>query len=276
MTTINPEELLVTLLGNLNQIEDNNNHTFATLQQSAHACAKTLEALRNYTTTHTFKHPDLEVYFFKQIKPAVEGRLLYFLKLLDLFGQIPLYTEDDGKAFWQEKIRVAESYIFRFGPIWQYFHSGADHLDKIYFTRPKEVKVTGLGSLRLLTHAGFESPKSYAFACITASRMLIDYCRLQLGRPDPSVRYNFTWTGSAQALTEVIYGFNEMQVLDGKRHEIAKVKAFFEQVFNFPLSNIYKNWEHIRLRKKSRTVFFDETIMALGKRADYDDLNALG
>ncbi|WP_341836823.1 RteC domain-containing protein [Chitinophaga pollutisoli] len=255
MTTINPEEILVKLLGELQEIADDGSHSFDTLQQSARACSMTLDNLRGYLTTHAFPAPDLEIFFFKHIKPSVEGRLLFFLKLFDLLGQLPLYNEDEGKAFWQQKIQEVERYIFQFGEIWHYFNAHADHLDLHYFTRPTATPISGVSSLRQLTDPGFETPQSHNFACITASRMLIDYCSRQLGRSDPALPFTFTWTGSAQALTEVIYGFNEMQVLDGKRHEIAKVKAFFERVFNFPMSNIYKNWEHIRLRKKAELRF---------------------
>ncbi|MGE7775216.1 RteC domain-containing protein [Chitinophaga sp. NPDC101104] len=276
MTTTNPEELLAKLLHDISEIEKDGNHSIASFQEAARACNLTLRQLQAHADSHIFKHPDLEIYFFKHIKPAVEGRLLYFLKLLDLKGQFPYFIKEGINEFWQKRIESIHAYILRFGSIWKYFNTGATHLDATYFLRPKEVPITGYGSLRQLTTPGSETKASHAFARITAAIMLIDFCYEQLGKPDPSNDVSFTWTGTNQALTEVLYAFNELQVLDGKRHDITKVKAFFERVFNFKMGNVYKNWEHIRIRKKSRTAFFDEAIIALGKRADYDDLHALG
>ncbi len=83
------------------------------------------------------------------------------------------------------------------------------------------------------------------------------------------------WTGSQAALTELIYALNEMGVLGGKHNEIRQLRISFEQVFKFDLGNIYKTYENMRMRKKSRTPFIDGLRNALLRRMDDDDLHAL-
>jgi hypothetical protein len=83
------------------------------------------------------------------------------------------------------------------------------------------------------------------------------------------------WHGSQAALTELIYALNEMGVLEGRRNEIRKLRIIFEKMFLFDLGNIYKTYENIRMRKKSRTPFLDGLRNALLRKMDDDDLNAL-
>lgn len=90
-----------------------------------------------------------------------------------------------------------------------------------------------------------------------------------------STSQSIQWTGSQAALTELIYALNEMGVLGGRQNEIRRLRLLFEKLFMFDLGNIYKTYENMRMRKKSRTPFIDGLRNALMRRMDDDDLNAL-
>ncbi|MGE7775237.1 RteC domain-containing protein [Chitinophaga sp. NPDC101104] len=100
-------------------------------------------------------------------------------------------------------------------------------------------------------------------------------CHLLQNAPNDNPTSPIQWIGSIAAITELIYALNEAGVFGAGRQEINKLKLYFEKVFNVSIGNIYKAYEHARIRKKSRTPFIDSLKAALLRRMEEDDENAL-
>ncbi|WP_341836803.1 RteC domain-containing protein [Chitinophaga pollutisoli] len=108
----------------------------------------------------------------------------------------------------------------------------------------------------MVPHLPF-TPYTFHFANFLAGKWLTDWIEQYFTHP-PSLQQRHAplkWTGTLAALTEMIYALNEMGVLGSGRQEINKVKVAFEKFFNTSIGNIYKSYEHNRIRKKAERHF---------------------
>lgn len=78
------------------------------------------------------------------------------------------------------------------------------------------------------------------------------------------------WDTSIAAITNLIYALHEYGAF-GKSIEIKKIADYFSMAFNIRITNIYKTWEDIRLRKKDRTPFIRSLLTTLHNRIDRDN-----
>lgn len=242
-----------------------------------------IERLNHYLDNHPFQDTQEEIRFFKDIRPQFDGRLLFFVRLLQLESKCEMASIQEKLAYYQQERKRISQFSQLHRDFLRYFLMESTHLDNLYFTRSANDQLPFIdGDFPLFYDKRYYARMSFKIACIHSHRLMLAHLSDEertissdgAGGSPPSEK--LVWTGSVTALAELIYGLQEYGVFNNKKVEVKKIARYFQQVFSVKIENeIYKYYEDMRIRKKSRTPFFDNVKNALLRRMDQDDEQAL-
>ena len=211
--------------------------------------------------------PDLkcEVQFFKEIKPAVQGRLFYYQAVFEIESLRFRSSPKRFKKSMQAKLNEIQQYMQQEVTHVQYYNCGFTHLDELYFIRGKEEIPVELRGNDYLMDEQFNTWRDQTFAKIRAGEMLMDYLTSEirkLGLPETdTLEYKFKkrkWTGSKTDLVEIIYALDAAKVVDNGRASIIDLARMFSLIFDVDLTkNLYSLFSEIKDRKKEQTAFLN-------------------
>ena len=223
--------------------------------------------LRSMTVKYEFQNEEEEIHFFKDIKPDILSRYLYFYKITRIEMKRPIGSDD-----------VQREYL----DFYQYYRSKATHLDSYYFVRYKANFRLCVDSAFLDKDPAFSTGYDYKVAKILSNEMLRIYLNRQLQLLDRKMQIskiraalsdlNRKWTGSKSDAVEFGYGLVAIATLNNGNVTIKEIMAFIEAAFDIDLGDYYRTYLTLKSRKKNRTAFFTSVIEQLLKRMESDEL----
>lgn len=235
-----------------------------------------LEKLRHTAHTEDFTE-EQEIYFFKEIKPNIWAKILFFSRVYDI--EINKNYVDSLADYYKDALYEIQEYFRDNLAIYQYCRSGANHSDKYYFTRACQNHIHSAE----LKHSD-RDPKFYTngdacFASIKANDMLYVYLTDKISSitneketPSTLTTHKLKWTDSKIAAVELGYALYSKGVLNNGEADIKDIMHFIESVFDIDLGDYYRSYLSIRERKKDKTVFLNGLIDGLSKKMTEDDL----
>lgn len=272
-------ERLTTLYDTLEEIEHDPEAELASLLRCIEETTMTKHAIEEQLRSHEFGNPEEEIHFFKKLKPQVDGRLIFYTRLLRILQQAPVGGLKEKSQYFHDQMPAVQLYYRHNAELHLYYRLGLTYLDPYYFMRATGEHVPDTEALDGMVDRRINARKSVQYACFLGFELLLRHLDdLANGVPPanaPGDDEMLIWTGSQAGLVELIYGLNEMGVFNYKKLDIKKVADYFSRVFNIKFANIYKTHEDNRLRKKARTPFLDELRKSLVNKFDYDDEHAL-
>ena len=96
------------------------------------------EELRTFIAKYEFQDKDEEILFFKNIKPAILSKLLYFNHIYVIELRKPSGGIDSIRDYYKERLASITNFFNANLDFYQYYRSKASHLDKYYFLRGRE------------------------------------------------------------------------------------------------------------------------------------------
>ena len=75
--------------------------------------------------------------------------------------------------------------------------------------------------------------------------------------PETALKPKLKWTAPKVSLVELVYAFKAAGVFNNGTANINEIAALLEEVFQRDLSDFYRTFQEIRIRKKSRTAFME-------------------
>ena len=96
------------------------------------------EELRTFIAKYEFQDKDEEILFFKNIKPVILSKLLYFNHIYVIELRKPSGGIDSIKVYYKERLASITNFFNANLDFYQYYRSKASHLDKYYFLRGHE------------------------------------------------------------------------------------------------------------------------------------------
>lgn len=272
-------ERLTALYDTLEEIEHDPEAELASLLRCIEETTTTRYAIEEQLRGHEFSSPEEEIHFFKKLKPQVDGRLIYYTRLLRILQQAPVGGLKEKSFYYRDQMPTVQQYYRHNAELHLYYRLGLTYLDPYYFMRATGDIVPDAEALDIVMDRRINARKSVQYACFLGFELLLrhldDLAHGVSPATAPGDDETLTWTGSQAGLVELIYGLNEMGVFNYKKLDIKKVADYFSSVFNIKFANIYKTHEDNRLRKKTRTPFLDELRRSLISKFDYDDEHAL-
>jgi len=233
-----------------------------------------ISRLRALLLEQTFENAGEEIYFFKEIKPACDAYLIYYLRLLNRQEFIPA-SLSDKTLFYQQELKMVDGFKQVNREFIRYLSTGATYLDEYYFLRSPTPDASFLEDYGQVYDPVVNTRMSYKAAIVKAHQMLSDYYQEQLmdlsGSPAAAgeAATGLTWEAPKVGLAELIYALYATGVFGNA--ELQRVVRFVSNTFGVRFANPYKVFEEIRLRKKNRTTFLDFLRLNLLRRMDHDD-----
>ena len=242
---------------------------------------KILEELRRKVSGSQFETKEEEILFFKEQKPEVLSKLLYFNKLFQIESKFPNGSDKIVIEYLNNELDNLTYFFNRNLDFYQYYPSKSTMCDEYYFIRGKNDLRLNSDSSQFNSDPNFSTGYDFKVAKILAYEMLRIYLitRLQtVGKvkdlEEMRTKYAkspMNFTGKKIWLIEFGSALANSGDFNNGRVEIKEMMDFLGAVFNVDLGDYYRTYIAIKDRKKDRTAYLTKLIEILEKKMDEDD-----
>lgn len=221
---------------------------------------KALGGLKAFVLGYVFTDEHEEIRFFKEIKPSIFSRLIFYRKVYYIEIDRPMGTFDVQVEYLERELARITEYIRKRLGFYRYYRSGATYLDHFYFMRGRHNPVEHYRDSFLFERdPGFSTVHDFTVAKILSYDMLQMYLREELGRighnrflPDSTPAMSADgprWTDKKSGLIEILYALDTLGSFDGGRISLKKLQDFFELHCDVSLGNISRAFNDMMIRK---------------------------
>lgn len=246
--------------------------------QKSFACVRNaLKQLKAFVLEYIFCEEQEEILFFKQLKPELYNKSIYFKKIAEIESLRPIGCHEEQEIYLRSEFKKLTLFFNEHKDFYQYYRMESTHFDDMYFVRTKndfKQKMKGAD-----IDDNFSTGYDYTVAKIIAYNRLEVFLnkeleKIQLNSKTPHVEYlgildKFKWTGSKISLYELIYALYSSASLNNGNCEINELTELFEQMFDIRLDDIYRGFQDIKLRSNP-TKFLDSLKEALRRKINED------
>lgn len=236
--------------------------------------------VKQLVSQNKFKTDYEEITFFKEIKPKLFSKLIYYKKIHNIELNKPACGYEAIKEYFEREQEHINFFYHKNNDFIQYYRLGKTILDEYYFLRNRHELGLNLESFYFERDPHFSTNYDFKVAKLLANDMLATYLKSELTNlkrgedmPDESSTMNSknNWTDTKSALVELIYAIHTEQSINSGNIDLKVLASVFEKIFNIELGDIYRIYLEIRGRKGDRTTYLNRLILALNKRMDDAD-----
>lgn len=244
-----------------------------------------LNDLKHLTSQYEFADVAGEIDFYKNTLPFFQSLFIYYASVFRIERTLPSREEENRMKILKNELKKIHFFMDEYKDFVTYYILGKSYQDTIYFTKQYdneqrwqflEIYTYGIDattcprySLLLSTVLAYEKLQKYLLEAATTSEA--ESVADASSMPDNDMK----WQGSITSLAELIIGLYASRVFKNPKIPLAKVSRYICRMFGIEPINIHKAKEELRMRKKSRSPFFDTTRLNLLRFWDEEDLNAL-
>ena len=247
-----------------------------------HRLRNILIDLKNQLQTYVFASKEEEISFFKNQKPELLGRLLYFYKIYRIETQCPTGSNEVIKHHINMELDSLTYFFNRNLDFYQYYRSNSTIYDEYYFLRGKTDIRLCTDSAQFDKDPNFSTGYDYKVAKILANEMLRIYLNKKLQKLENesyiekqqhsiNSKTPVRFTGKKAALIELGYALVSSGDINHGNIEIKEFMNFLSSMFNIDLGGYYDAYIAMKERK-DRTTYLRKLTDNLIKRMDNDDL----
>ncbi|MGX7668882.1 RteC domain-containing protein [Flavobacterium pedocola] len=272
------------LLANVNlQIESvhgESTNLISYSQKAVNVIVPVVKELQKQVTTYGFKSNTEEVEFFRDIKPQLVSKLIYYSEILNIELHKPRGSKKAIRKYYLIELSKLNQTVTDNKEFYKYYHSGNHHLDSLYFLRENYNPAFLLDNCCFHTDSGFNTLHDHTIAKIIAINSLSTYLEAAIEKLKKETGSKHllsksqkaqSWTGSKAGLIELIYALQTEGVFNHGTSDLKEVAAFFETTFNISLGQYHRVFLEIRARKSDRVKFLSSLSEKLLGRMDKTD-----
>ena len=228
-----------------------------------------------------FLNEDQEVDFFKNVKPQILGKLIYYNKVFRIETTCPVSNGKIHQSYYENvlknlKLEYKESICNE--DFYRYYRAGRTDRDHTYFRLGKINYHDGLKSGVFEIDLSFSTYYDNKIAHIIANELLYTYTLTKINpeeNPDTILQNldankDISWTNSQNALIELIYALYASNSIAYGKIGIRKLALIFQVLFRTPLNDIHHSFHRMKTRAGSRTAFLDQLKISLEAYMDKD------
>lgn len=228
--------------------------------------------LKVFILSYNFKDEEEEIYFFKEAKPRLCSRLIYYRKVYNIEMNRPIGIEKQ-REYLCELLNDINKYNSKRLDFIRYYRSDSSHLDAFYFLRDKTDVEQYLETFYYEFDPNFSTNSDFKVAKILANDMLSAYLmhEAELLNDNGLKTYSFgfpatkkTWMGSKAELQEQIFSWDSAGMFGNV--PLTQLYDYIQNVFNIQLdSNLSRTFGDLKIRN-TLTPFLDKLKDALLRR----------
>lgn len=275
------EEMLLKIDAEIESIGFNNDITINDALHIVKYIIPLYDQLRKLTVDHIFSSTEEEIYFFKELKPNILGRYLYFNKVYRIESQCPSGSNDVIKEYLNDELGGLTYFFRRNLELYQYYRSKATTYDTYYFIRGKADIRLCCDSFQCDRDPMFSTGYDHKIAKILANEMLQIYLNkriINLGQSEAinkqaitKIPYPANWTSNKIFLIELGYALYVAGDINNGNITVKEIMNLLGAMFNIDLGDYYCGYITLKNRKKDRTLYLKTLIEKLLKRMEEDD-----
>lgn len=205
-------------------------------------CKLALDQLRKLVIEKGFPDIESEIRFFKQIKPAAYGKLLFYSAVFELESSRLKTRKESHLEYLQKQLVKVISYLDSHHVEVQYYRCGFKHMDEQYFLRKNDEIPLELKDSRQLLDEEFFTWHDHTFSMIMANEMLMEYITKGIEKiEDPNgskqvlSKSPLRWTGNKIDVDELVYAFYYAECVNHGKATIADLADGFEKMLNIEI-----------------------------------------
>lgn len=263
----------------LDFLESENEDILVKAEEGIQIAKRALVQLRNSSAKSNFKNIEDEIHFFKQIKPQIFSKLIYYQKLFNIESKRPRSSNKSQIKYFNKHIDRLQNYFNDHLEFYHYYRRGATFLDEHYFVRGKIDIRLFPDTFSFFTDDKFSTSHDTTVATILAYDMLIVHLKTETNKLENINGMEATinpfekqsrlfWTANKTDLIELIYALHSIGAINSGTADIKKMASACEQLFNIDLGDYYRTYLEIRSRKINQTKFLDKLKESLVSRMD--------
>jgi len=234
--------------------------------------------LKSYVSKTNFPTQADEIHFFKEIKPTVYSKLIYFVKVFNIESKRPNGSDKSQEKYLKKELARLELYFSENLEFYQYFRNNMTYLDDKYFVRGKLDIRLYVNTFSYDSDPDFSTSHDYKVAKILANDLLCIYLKTELAlldrkdikRSEPIRKSKYAWTDSKISLVELIYALQASSCINNGSVDIKEIALFIETIFDIDLGDFYRTYLEIKQRQNP-SKFLDTLKTALIKKIEQDD-----
>lgn len=273
------KKIIFDLENKLSKMKDVSDNVTEQLEHAIGHCKLALDKLRVLVIARGFPDHQSEINFFKQIKPAAYGRLLYYRLVFNLESKRKKADISVTKRYLRSCLHKIHEYMEEHHVKVQYYRCGFTHLDGQYFLRGNSEIPMELKNSRQLMDEEFFTWHDHTFSVIMANDMLAEYIREEIEKlENPGIESPggssppHQWCGKKIDLAELVYALHYAKIVDAGKISIRELADLIGGLFGIELGkDIYRLHTEIQQRKTDRTKFLDFLRSILQQRLDEND-----
>jgi len=242
-------------------------------------CVKTcLQTLKEYICNNPFQTPDEEIIFFKETKPSIYSKLIYFVEVFKIESKRPIGNFCHQKKYLLREQKKLCSFFNENVDFYTYCRNKSTHLDEKYFLRNKLDIHLCLDDYFFNSDPCFSTSHDYKVARILANDMLNTYLNDELqsldqknDQPHSEIsKCKSEWTDPKIGLIELGYALVAKGCINNGSCDIKEIIHLFETIFNIDLGDFYRTFLEIKTRQNP-TKFLDSLRSALIHKIEEQD-----
>jgi len=241
-----------------------------------------LGELKKFIVKYDFKSEEEEIQFFKEIKPKIVSKLIYYMSVYKIEMNRPKGSCSTIETYLLTELDLLKHFFDCNIEMYHYFRMGGTHFDKIYFLRNRDTDIPmNIACFYFECDVRFSTVYDYKIAKIMANDLLELYIKSQLVKlkenteteqeVHPVHKTCETWTASKTDLAELIYALDTAKCINHGNINLKALTTYLEDIFNVSIGDIYRIYLEIRDRKGSRTQFLDRLKDKLTERMNKAD-----
>lgn len=230
------------------------------------AVAKLKEIIRGYS----FSDNEEEITFFKDIKPQLCSKLIFYKSLWRLESCRPSGQKDMIKQYLLQEIEMIYDFQQKHLFIYQYYITGATYFDSVFFLR---------GKCPQICRENFEDDYfttlcDLKFAELQANELLLDYLQNEINVLDNiktlPLSFNLKWVFPKRALVQLIYALYAKKCF-GEKATIKDITDWIETTLDIDLKDVYHTYKDFKERTLNPVNFLEELQEVLLKKIREDE-----
>ncbi|MGO1595813.1 MAG: RteC domain-containing protein [Sphingobacterium sp.] len=229
----------------------------------------------------SFAGEQQEIDFFKNIKPQILGKLIYYNKVFRIETTCPVSNGEIHQSYYENLLKTLKSEYKESicnEDFYRYYRAGRTDRDHTYFRLGQINYHDGLKSGVFEIDLSFSTYYDNKIAHIIANELLYTYMITKINpeeNPDlvllnADANKDISWTNSQNALIELIYALYASNSVAFGKIGIRKLALIFQVLFRTPLNDIHHSFHRMKTRAGSRTAFLDQLKIALEEYMDKD------
>lgn len=201
------EKILKLLDEELEVLETDTEDIIQKAEKGIKITRRSLDLLRELVNDKEFKDSVAEIFFFKNIKPQVFSKLIYYLKLFNIKTKRPRSSKKSQAKYLNNHIDKLQVYFNDNLEFYHYYRRGASFLDEQYFLRGKADIRLHPEIFHFFTDKQFSTSHDSTVATIIAYDMLITHLKTEIDKlennnsmetknsSNPMLTSKLFWTG---------------------------------------------------------------------------------